>query len=81
MPHYNEYGNTGLSSVQWQAWVAAEYGVASADPLVDILDMSLRMPGTDEAQLYGLYNSDLIHMDNEGHSYAGDFFTQFLGPA
>lgn len=79
---YNAASDGPTSAALWANYVNALYGVAAADPLVDILDLSLyRMPSTAAAQTWGLYNVDGIHPTNAGHAAMANFLASYLCPA
>jgi phospholipase/lecithinase/hemolysin len=57
------------------------YGIAAADSQVDILDLTIRMPGTGAAETWGLYAGDGIHPVDSGHQMIADYLAAFLSPA
>lgn len=78
---YNAAQDGPTTPAQWAAYVQAYYGVAAADPMVDILDLTLRMPSTGAANTWGLYNADGIHPNNHGHQMMADALAAYLSPA
>jgi lysophospholipase L1-like esterase len=78
---YNAAQDGPTSAALWAQYVTALYGIAAADPLIDILDFSLRMPSTAAANTWSLYNADGIHPNNAGHQLIADILTDFLSPA
>lgn len=71
----------GTSAATWAAYVAAMYAIAAADPSIDVLDLSLRMPAANAAVTWGAYAGDALHPSNLGHAMIADAVCQFLSPA
>jgi lysophospholipase L1-like esterase len=78
---YNAASDGPTTAAQWQAYVNGMIAVAAGDPAVDVLDLSIRMPGTAAANTWSLYNVDGIHPNNRGHQVIADVLTEFLSPA
>jgi lysophospholipase L1-like esterase len=73
---------TGVSSpYTWQQYVNVMYTISSADPDIDVLDMTLRMPVSNGAGgPFGLYNAN-GELTNIAHSLVADTECSYLGPA
>jgi lysophospholipase L1-like esterase len=74
------YPNQGNDAV-WPSYVAEYYAIAAADPLIDVIDLSLRMPATDATNTWGLIYSDSIHPSNKGQQNIADALCNFVSPA
>jgi lysophospholipase L1-like esterase len=78
---YNAASDGPTTPAQWDAYVQQMYGIAAADSLVDVCDLTLRMPSTGATTTWGLYDVDGIHPAGSGHQLMADHACQFLSPA
>lgn len=70
-----------VTPANWQGYINAMYAVAAGDPLIGMLDLTLRMPASQASQTWGLYATDNIHPSDKGHQMIADAISDFLGPA
>jgi len=63
----------------WQSYVDQMHSIASADSLISVLDLSVRMSSPSNTAI-GTWNADKVHPVDKGHALIADTFTGFISP-